>query len=72
MRLPGDIHITGDTLHLRLDSATAARRSRAIAGLCHELTAAQTRYPGTDLNMSLGLKHRQSSVASTLFTSNTG
>jgi hypothetical protein len=45
MRLPGDIHITGDTLHLRLDPATAARRSRAIAGLCHELTATQTRYP---------------------------
>ena len=44
-RLPGDIHITGDTLHLRLDPATAARRSRAIAGLCHELTATETRYP---------------------------
>jgi hypothetical protein len=42
MRLPGDIHITGDILHLRLDPATAARRSRAIAGLCHELTATQT------------------------------
>jgi len=45
MRLPGDIHITGDTLHLRLDPATAARRGRAIAGLCHELTATETRYP---------------------------
>jgi len=51
MRLPGDIHISGDTLHLRLDPATAARRSRAIAGLCHELTATQTRYPGTDLKI---------------------
>ena len=30
---------------LRLDPATAARRSRAIAGLCHELTATETRYP---------------------------
>jgi len=45
MRLPGDIHITGHTLYLRLDPATAARQSRAIAGLCHELTATQTRYP---------------------------
>ena len=56
MRLPGDIHITGDTLHLRLDPATAARRSRAIAGLCHELTATQTRYPGTDLKIKYSIK----------------
>jgi hypothetical protein len=56
MRLPGDIHINGDTLHLRLDPATAARRSRAIAGLCHELTATQTRYPGTDLKIKYSVK----------------
>jgi hypothetical protein len=56
MRLPGDIHITGDTLHLRLDPATAARRSRAIAGLCNELTATQTRYPGTDLKIKYSVK----------------
>ena len=56
MRLPGDIHITGDTLHLRLDPATAARRSRAIAGLCHELTATQTRYPGTNLKIKYSVK----------------
>ena len=56
MRLPGDIHISGDTLHLRLDPATAARRSRAIAGLCHELTATETRYPGTDLKIKYSVK----------------
>ena len=56
MRLPGDIHITGDTMHLRLDPATAARSSRAIAGLCHELTATQTRYPGTDLKITYSVK----------------
>jgi len=56
MRLPGDIHITGDTLHLRLDPATAARRSRAIAGLCNELTATETRYPGTDLKIKYSVK----------------
>ena len=56
MRLSGDIHITGDTLHLRLDPATAARRSRAIAGLCHELTATQTRYSGTDLKIEYSVK----------------
>jgi hypothetical protein len=56
MRLPGDIHITGNTLHLQLDPATAARRSRAIAGLCHELTATQTHYPGTDLKIKYSVK----------------
>ena len=48
--------ITGDTLYLRLDPATAARRSRTIAGLCHELTATETRYPGTDLKIEYSLK----------------
>ena len=56
MRLPGDIHINGDTLHLRLDPATAPRRSRAIAGLCQELTATQTRYPGTNLKIHYSIK----------------
>lgn len=56
MRPPGDIHITGDTLHLRLNPATAARRSRAIGGLCHELTATQTRYPSTDLKIKYSVK----------------
>ena len=56
MRLPGDIHISGDILHLRLDPATAARRSRAIAGLCQELTATETRYPGTDLKIKYSVK----------------
>ena len=37
--LTGDLHITGDTLHVRLDPATAPRRSRALAALCADLTA---------------------------------
>ncbi|UQX12793.1 hypothetical protein [Candidatus Mycobacterium methanotrophicum] len=56
MRLPGDIRITGDTLNLRLDPATAARRSRAIAGPCNELTATETRYPGADLKIKYSVK----------------
>ena len=59
MRLPGDIHIDGDTLHLRLDPATAPRRTRAIAALCHDLTATQTRYPGTDLKLHYSIKTPQ-------------
>jgi hypothetical protein len=32
--LTGDLQIIGDTLHVRLDPATAPRRSRALAALC--------------------------------------
>jgi hypothetical protein len=38
LTLTGDLHITGDTLHVRLDPATAPRRSKALAALCAELT----------------------------------
>jgi hypothetical protein len=41
---------------LGLDPTTAASRSRAIAGLCHELTATQTRYPGTDFKIKYSAK----------------
>lgn len=41
--LPGDLQITGGTLHVRLDPASAPRRSRALAALCHQLTATRTR-----------------------------
>jgi hypothetical protein len=43
--LSGDLHITGDTLHVRLDPATAPRRSRALHALCRQLTETGTRYP---------------------------
>jgi hypothetical protein len=43
--LSGDLDITGDTLHVRLDPATAPRRSRALHALCQQLTETGTRYP---------------------------
>ena len=54
--LPGDLQITGTTLHIRLDAATAPRRSRALAALCAELTHTQTRYPGTQLVLAYSIK----------------
>jgi len=56
--LPGDVQVTGDTLHVRLDPASAPRRSRALAALCAELTATATatRYPGTDLTLTYSIK----------------
>jgi hypothetical protein len=55
----GDIHIDGYTLHGLLDPTTAPRRTRAITGLCHDLTATQTRYPGTNLKLHYGIKTPQ-------------
>ena len=54
--LSGDLHITGDTLHVRLDPATAPRRSRALRALCQQLTETGTRYPDTNLTISYGVK----------------
>lgn len=57
--LSGDLEIIGNTLHVRLDPATAPRRSKALAALCAELTDTQTRYPGTDLVLAYSVKgHR--------------
>lgn len=54
--LPGDLQIIGTTLHVRLDPASAPRRSKALAALCVELTDTQTRYPGTDLTLAYSIK----------------
>jgi hypothetical protein len=54
--LPGDLQITGNTLHVRLDPASAPRRSNALAALCTELTDTATRYPGTDLTLAYSIK----------------
>jgi hypothetical protein len=57
--LPGDLEIIGGTLHVRLDPASAPRRSKALAALCNELTDTQTNYPGTDLVLAYSVNgHR--------------
>src|SRR5450759_1736831 len=55
--LTGDLQIIGGTLHVRLDPASAPRRSRALAALCVELTDTQTRYPGTNLTIAYSVKN---------------
>lgn len=54
--LPGDLQIVGDSLHVRLDPASAPRRSKALAALCAELTDTETRYPGTELTLVYSVK----------------
>lgn len=56
MTLAGDLQITGDTLHLRLDPASAPRRSRALAALCTQLTTTETIYPNTQLKIAYSVK----------------
>ena len=47
---------TVDTLHVRLDPATAPRRSRALHTLCEQLTATETIYPDTQLKIAYSVK----------------
>ena len=55
-RTPADLEIVGTELHVRLDRLSAPRRTRAIAGLCEELTATKTTYPGTELTLVYSVK----------------
>jgi prepilin-type processing-associated H-X9-DG protein len=54
--LPGDLQVIGDTLHVRLDPASAPRRSKALAALCTELNDTNTIYPGTNLTLNYSVK----------------
>ena len=53
---PADLEVVGCELHVRLDPLSAPRRTRAIAGLCQELTATKTVYPGTELTLVYSVK----------------
>jgi transposase len=48
---PADLQIIGRQLHVRIHPLSAPRRSRALAALCNDLTATQTTYPGTNLQL---------------------
>jgi hypothetical protein len=52
----GDICPGPGQLLIRLDPLTAPRRTQALTALCHQLTAAGARYPGTDLVLRYEVK----------------
>ena len=54
----GDIQPAGSVLHVRLEPLSAPRRTRALAALCQQLNATETRYPGTDLVLRYEVKSR--------------
>ncbi len=51
-----DLEVVGNELHVRLDPLSAPRRTAAIAGLCEDLTATKTIYPGTGLTLVYSVK----------------
>ena len=54
----GDLDPRDGVLTVRLDPLPTRRATTAIAELCEHLTAAQTRYPGTDLVLRYEVKTR--------------
>jgi transposase-like protein len=58
LTVSGDIIPGHSELLIRLDPLTAPRRTQALAALCHQLTQAQARYPGTDLVLRYEVKSR--------------
>lgn len=56
-RAPADLEVIADEIHVRISPLSAPRRTRAIAGLCAELTATKTTYPGTTLTLVYTLKN---------------
>jgi transposase len=53
---PADLHIDNGRIHLTLNPLSTPARSRALAGLCDQLTATHTLYPGTDLTLAYAVK----------------
>lgn len=56
MRIPADLQIVGNELHVRINPLSAPRRSRAIAALCADLNSTDTAYPGTELVLRYSVK----------------
>ncbi|HXH56839.1 putative transposase [Iamia sp.] len=55
---PADLQIVGDKLHVTINPLSAPRRTRALTGLCADLTATHTTYPGTNLTLVYAVKDR--------------
>ena len=53
---PADMEVVGDELHVRIHPLSAPRRTRALAGLCADLTATETVNPGTKLTLVYSVK----------------
>ena len=52
----GDIKVVGDELRVAIDPLSSPHRTRALAALCVELTAARVRFPGTSKRLVFTVK----------------
>jgi hypothetical protein len=48
---PANLQIINGRLHVTVNPLSTPARTRAIAGLCSDLTDTETVYPGTDLTL---------------------
>jgi transposase len=53
---PADLQVIGKELHVTIAAMSSHRRTRAIEGLCRELNATRTTYPGTKLTLVYSTK----------------
>ena len=53
---PADIQLIDSQMHVTLNPLSAPHRTRAIAGLCQQLTDTETVYPGTDHTLIYTIK----------------
>ncbi len=53
---PADLEVIGEELHVHVKPLSAPRRTRALAGLCDDLTTTETTYPGTKLRLVYSVK----------------
>ncbi len=54
-RSPANLQVIGNKLHVGIKPLSAPRRTRALAGICADLTATRTTYPGTNLTLVYAL-----------------
>lgn len=54
-----DLDVTEDELRVTLAPLSAPHRTRAIAALCHDLNARQTRFPGSKLRLQFVVRTAQ-------------
>jgi transposase len=52
----GDIHVTDNELRISLAPLSSPHRTKALAALCQDLNATQTRFPGSKLQLRFDLK----------------
>jgi transposase len=56
---PADLQVIGKELHVTIAAMSSRRRTRAIEGLCEELNATRTTYPGTELTLVYSTKSQR-------------